>query len=215
MQPLGGARPLIFERQPETPGGRTDGSTARVANPAALTSDGRNADVRDVHAICVRGDEAAFRSLYRRHTPALYAFACRLMGGESPEVEDVLQDAWLRASRALGDFAWRSSLRTWLSSIVLNCCRERWRERSEVLEEAPESAVTTDPGLRMDIEQALAALSPGYRAVLVLHDVEGYTHEEIAERLGIRPGTSKSQLFRARRAVRAHLADDPQSPRES
>ncbi|HVZ50116.1 MAG TPA: RNA polymerase sigma factor [Gemmatimonadaceae bacterium] len=186
-----------------------------MANPAALSSDGRSADIRDVHAICVRGDEAAFRSLYRRHTPALYAFACRLMGGESAEVEDVLQDAWLRASRALGDFGWRSSLRTWLSSIVLNCCRERWRERGESLEAAPEAVVSTDHGLRLDIEAALASLPPGYRAVLVLHDIEGYTHDEIAERLGIRPGTSKSQLFHARRAVRQRLAGDPQSAREN
>ena len=186
-----------------------------MSSPAVLTGSDRSADVRDVHAICVRGDEAAFRALYRRHTPALYAFACRLMGGESAEVEDVLQDAWLRAARALGDFGWRSSLRTWLSSIVLNCCRERWRARGEVLEESPEAAVSVDPGLRVDIEAALAALPPGYRAVLVLHDVEGFTHEEIADRLGIAPGTSKSQLFHARRAVRARLSGDPQSGREN
>lgn len=186
-----------------------------MANAGALSSDDRSADVRDVHAICVRRDESAFRSLYRRHTPALYAFACRLMGGDSADVEDVLQDAWLRASRALGDFSWRSSLRTWLSSIVLNCCRERWRARGELLTEAPEPAVHHDPGLRVDIEAALAALPPGYRAVLVLHDVEGFTHEEIAERLGIASGTSKSQLFHARRAVRARLSGDTHTAREN
>lgn len=185
-----------------------------MTTAAAPNRDGHDADIRDVHAICVRGDEAAFRSLYRRHTPALYAFACRLLGGESPEVEDVLQDAWLRASRALGDFGWRSSLRTWLSSIVLNCCRERWRARGEVLESAPEAIVETDPALRLDLEAALASLPPGYRAVLVLHDVEGYTHDDIAARLGIAPGTSKSQLFHARRAVRARLSGDPQSASE-
>lgn len=190
-----------------------------MASQAALTTDdrtGENADERaadardvgDVRAICARGDERAFRSLYRRHAPALYAFACRLMGGESPDVEDILQDAWLRASRALADFRWRSSLRTWLSSIVLNCCRERWRARGEPVEVAPDAAVSTDPGLRVDIEAALAALPAGYRAVLVLHDIEGFTHEEIAERLGVAPGTSKSQLFHARRAVRARLSGD-------
>ncbi|MBM4193181.1 MAG: hypothetical protein FJ202_02210 [Gemmatimonadetes bacterium] len=78
-------------------------------------------DRHDVALVVQRGDEAAFRSLYGRHSPALYAFALRLMGGNAPEADDVMQDAWLRAVRSLGSFAWRSSLRTWLSTIVLNC----------------------------------------------------------------------------------------------
>jgi RNA polymerase sigma-70 factor (ECF subfamily) len=129
----------------------------------------------------------------------------------------VVQDAWVRASKALQEFGWRSSLRTWLSSIVLNCCRERWRQRGIPVELHQEAEVHTDPGLRMDIEHALAALPPGYRAVVVLHDVEGYTHDEIGERLGIAPGTSKSQLFHARRALREKLSGrqitEPESER--
>ncbi len=160
-----------------------------------------------MRAVAANGDEAAFRSLYRRHTPALYAFACRLMGGESADVDDVIQDAWLRAVRGLPEFGWRSSLRTWLSSIVLNCCRERWRERPEIQDASADAVARTgDLNLRMDLEAALTALPPGYRAVLILHDVEGYTHDEIAERLGVQPGTSKSQLFHARRALRERLS---------
>ena len=160
------------------------------------------------------GDEDAFRALYRRHTPALYAFASRLMGGDTADADDIVQDAWMRAARSLGDFGWRSSLRTWLSSIVLNCCRERWRERPEPADAAPgDVASSGDPHLRMDLEAALAALPQGYRAVLVLHDVEGYTHDEIGERLGIQAGTSKSQLHHARRALRERLSD--RAPLES
>jgi RNA polymerase sigma-70 factor (ECF subfamily) len=178
-----------------------------VATQVVAPIDGPEADRRDVRAVQTQGDERAFRNLYRRHTPALYAFACRLMGGESSEVEDIVQDAWLRAVRGLGDFGWRSSLRTWLSSIVLNCCRERWRERPETSAEGLDApAVGGDLHLRMDLEAALAGLPPGYRAVLILHDVEGYTHDEIGERLGIQAGTSKSQLFHARRALREKLA---------
>jgi RNA polymerase sigma-70 factor (ECF subfamily) len=180
----------------------------RLSSAPVLALDGASADRRDVQAVAVSADEAAFRALYRRHTPALYAFACRLMGGESAEVDDIIQDAWLRAVRGMGDFGWRSSLRTWLSSIVLNCCRERWRERPDSPDVSADTpAKSGDLNLRMDLEAALAALPPGYRAVLILHDVEGYTHDEIGERLGIQPGTSKSQLFHARRALRERLSD--------
>ena len=149
----------------------------------------------------------AFRSLYRRHTPALYAFALRLHGNVD-DANDAVQEAWLRALRGLGGFAWKSSLRTWLSGIVLNCCRERWVARGEPLEVAPEAlpAATDHPELRVDLERAIAALPTGYRTVVVLHDIEGYTHEEIAAHLGVEPGTSKSQLARARRSLRDRLA---------
>ncbi|MBL8999014.1 MAG: sigma-70 family RNA polymerase sigma factor, partial [Gemmatimonadetes bacterium] len=154
-----------------------------------------------------RRDEEAFRSLYRRHTPALYALARRLMADEQA-AGDVVQDAWVRAVAGLGRFAWQSALRTWLSSIVVNCCRERWSARGDRFDDIPldASARADDPLLRVDLERALASLPTGYRTVLVLHDVEGYTHEEIAAQLGVEPGTSKSQLSRARRALRLRLA---------
>lgn len=136
----------------------------------------------------------------------LYAFALRLQG-DADEANDVVQEAWIRAVRALGGFAWKSSLRTWLSGIVLNCCRERWMARGESLELVPDllPAPVDHADLRVDLERAIASLPTGYRTVVVLHDIEGYTHEEIAAHLGVEPGTSKSQLARARRELRARL----------
>lgn len=168
---------------------------------------GADEDRHDVAAVVARRDEAAFRRLYRRHTPALYALARRLTADETL-AGDVVQDAWVRAVRGFERFAWQSALRTWLSSIVLNCCRERWQARGDRFDDVSLEAAARpdDPHLRLDLERALASLPTGYRTVLVLHDVEGYTHEEIAAHLGVEPGTSKSQLFRARRALRLRLA---------
>jgi RNA polymerase sigma-70 factor (ECF subfamily) len=145
--------------------------------------------------------------LYARHTPALFALACRLLQADGPDPEDVVQETWLRAVRQLARFDWRSSLRTWLAAILINCCREAWRSAGVTMTSALEDVEqpTEDPHARLDVEHALATLAPGYRSVVVLHDVEGYTHEEIAERLGIDPGTSKSQLSRARRVLRGRL----------
>jgi RNA polymerase sigma-70 factor (ECF subfamily) len=158
------------------------------------------------------GDEAAFRVLYRRHTPAVYQFALRLVGGSEADAEDVVQDAWLRAVRSLGGFRWKASFRTWITGIALNRAREIHRKRSrspehEAHDGAPSPAVPAAlHAERMDLERAITALPDGYRTVLVLHDVEGFTHQEIGERLEITTGTSRSQLHHARRAMRGLLA---------
>jgi RNA polymerase sigma-70 factor (ECF subfamily) len=155
------------------------------------------------------GDETAFRALYRRHTPAVYRFVLRLTGGNDLEAEDVLQETWLRAARGLGEFRWESAFRSWLTGIALNRVREMARKKKRSLVEVegewevPERLV--DPGHSIDLERALALLPPGFRTVLVLHDVEGFTHREIGERLGITDGTSKSQLHGARKAMRRLL----------
>jgi RNA polymerase sigma factor (sigma-70 family) len=158
------------------------------------------------------GDEAAFRRLYRRHTPRLHQLALRLVGGEAAEAEDVVQDTWIKATEKLETFRWDSAFGTWLHAIGLNVAREAMRRRGRRREvdwaedaEPPASAPLEriDP---VDLERAIAALPDGYRTVMVLHDVEGYTHEEIAAQLGVAAGTTKSQLFWARRAVRALLA---------
>lgn len=152
--------------------------------------------------------ENEFRALYRRHTPALYRMACRLVG--SSRAEDILQETWCRAARNVGKFEWRSALLTWLTAILIRCCRETWRDESDVRslpveETVDEPEVEVSPGQMLDLERALEALPPGYREVLVLHDVEGFTHEEIARSLNVVPGTSKSQLARARKALRQRL----------
>jgi RNA polymerase sigma-70 factor (ECF subfamily) len=167
-------------------------------NPPA----GRGDDLELVRRFCAAGDEAAFRALHARHSPALYAFLRRLVG---PDAEDALQETWLRAARRMAGFRGDAALRTWLFAIALNSAREVWRDRGTpdgVLVDLP--APAGEPAL--DLEQAVAALPPGYRAVLLLHDSWGYTHAEVAAFLGILEGTSKSQLAHARAAVRRRLA---------
>jgi len=155
-------------------------------------------------------DEGAFRTLYGRHTPALYQYVLRLLGGNEHEAEDAVQETWVRAVDGLADFRWEASLKTWLSGIGLNVCRSLFRRKDRhwlTLTEGAEPVVEPANEVElMDLEEAIAALADGYRTVLVLHDVEGFTHEEIAERLEISANTSKSQLSRARRALRARLA---------
>ena len=163
--------------------------------------------------VATRRDPAAFHALYARHTPALYAMAMRLTG-QPADAEDAVHDTWLRAVGALPRFEWRSSLRTWLTSILVNRTRELERQARAVLpleeelapdEPPPQLPRDVDP---LDLEAAIHALPPGYRRVLVLHDVDGFTHDDIAGLLGIDPGTSKSQLARARRRLRRMLAPD-------
>ena len=165
-------------------------------------------DGRLIAAVVQARDETAFRALYRRHTPALYRLALRLGGSDEPWAEDLVQKTWIRAVDALPGFAGRSAFRTWLSGIAVNCAREDWRERRISLEVAwgPEadavSSPVSDTAGRIDLERAIAELPHGYRQVVVLHDIEGFTHEEVAALLGIEVGTCKSQLSRARRRLR-------------
>lgn len=171
-------------------------------------------------AVVEAGDERAFRELYRRHTPAVYQLVLRMLGGSQPDAEDVVQETWIRAVRKLGSFRWESALRTWLCAIALNQARETLRRRSRApVTELPEGlelpARPTRDGERMDLERAIAKLPPGYRSVLVLHDIEGFTHEEISAHLEIAVGTSKSQLFDARRAMRALLQKAPEAKHAS
>jgi len=153
-------------------------------------------------------DEAAFLAIYRRHTAALLGLATRLCGGERRDAEDIVQEAWVRAAAGLSSFRWQSSLRTWLSGIVVNGWKEllRSRYREVFLEDESDTAApvaTPEDGL--DLERAVALLPHGFRTVLLLHDVEGFTHEDIGRMLGIDTGTSKSQLARARQAMRRLL----------
>lgn len=156
-----------------------------------------------------QGDEQAFRLLYRRHTPRLYGLVLRLLGYAEQDAEDVVQETWLQAVERLGEFRWESAFGTWLAAIGLNRARDQIRRSSRrtmvPLPPALPAAARSD-GDRVDLERAIARLPEGYRTVLVLHDVEGLTHEEIGAALGVTAGTSKSQLFAARRAMRGLLA---------
>ena len=167
---------------------------------------------RELAARVLAGDEAAFRDLYRRHTPRLLQLALRLVGGEESDAEDVVQDTWIRATEKLDAFRWESAFGTWLHAIGVNVAREAARKRERRREAdwpdgaEPPAAEPLDHVEPLDLERAIASLPAGYRTVLVLHDVEGFTHEAIAEQLGVTAGTTKSQLFWARRAARALLA---------
>ena len=154
--------------------------------------------------------ERSFRALYRLVTPRLWRLARRLLS--SPEAaEEAVQETWLRTVRSLDGFGRRSSFTTWASGILIHCCREQLRAvpREAGTSELPENLPELTPSASLDrlaVEEALGRLPPGYRGVLVLHDLEGHTHREIADLLSIAPGTSKSQLTRARRHLRRLLS---------
>lgn len=180
----------------------------------------RNAQTSDhelvIHFLTNR-EEKAFREIYRRHGPKLHQLVVRLVGSENGDADDVIQATWTRAVESLSGFRWESNLRTWLTGIAINCTREHRRRTGRMdapgfdadeLDRMAGSAAAnrvTRAIERIDLERAIAALPTGYRDVLVLHDVEGYTHREIGGFLGIESGTSKSQLARARNAMRLRL----------
>jgi RNA polymerase sigma-70 factor (ECF subfamily) len=138
----------------------------------------------------------------------MYRVAWRMLGSET-DAEDVLQESWLRACARLQGFEWRSLLGTWLTSIVVNVSRDLLEKRGRwmdvQLEEHLVFAEAVDAPESVDLERAIAALPSGCRAAFILHDIEGYTHQEIAKQLGYTVGTSKSQVFRARRSLRRAL----------
>ena len=161
------------------------------------------------------GDPAAQRRLYDTHVERIYRLAFRLAGDEEL-ARDFTQDAFIRAFERLGDFRGESAFGTWLHAIAvsvsLNGLRKvkRIQSRETTLDNAESLGSTTrraDPDLRDRLHRSIDALPEGYRTVFVLHDVEGYTHEEIGQMLGIQSGTSKAQLFRARARLRKALAD--------
>lgn len=166
-------------------------------------------------AAVLAGDARAEREFYDRHVDRVYRLAFR-MAGDDTLAREFTQDTFVRAFDRLKDFRKDSSLATWLhaitSSVVLNGLKKvrRIRGREEGRDELPDVEVTrrqAEPDLKVKLARAIDALPNGYRAVFVMHDVEGFTHEEIGSALGIQPGTSKAQLFRAREKLRVALAD--------
>ncbi|MHB1095591.1 MAG: RNA polymerase sigma factor [Gemmatimonadaceae bacterium] len=161
------------------------------------------------------GDPRAERLLYDRNVDRVYRLAHR-MTGDDTLARDFTQDTFVRAFARIGDFRGESALATWLMAIVgnviLNGMRKVRRIHSrevgvDVLPDAPITQREAEPDLKHRLHAAIAALPDGYRMVFVMHDVEGYTHEEIAASLGIQPGTSKAQLSRARGKLREALSE--------
>jgi RNA polymerase sigma-70 factor (ECF subfamily) len=160
-----------------------------------------------------QGDVAAFEELYRAHVGRVFALCVRLCGDPS-QAEELAQEAFIRAWRKLGSFRGDSAFGSWLYALTVNTAlsERRSRRRRDARVVATDDLDAFDrpgpprrPDQRMDLERALATLPPGARAVLVLHDVEGYKHDEIAQMTGIATGTSKAQLHRARRLLREVL----------
>jgi RNA polymerase sigma-70 factor (ECF subfamily) len=157
------------------------------------------------------GDGEAIGRLYERHATRVYAIVRRLSGDDT-QAEDWAQDAWLRVFRGLHGFRGEAQFTTWLHRIAVNAALQGQRAQRqrglhfEEVDTVPErAAVTAPPLLRLSLAEAIDRLPPGMRNVLVLHDVEGYTHEEMGEMLGVSAGTCKSQLFKARAKVREML----------
>jgi RNA polymerase sigma-70 factor, ECF subfamily len=169
----------------------------------------------------IEGDEAALRSLWSRHAPHIDMVVRRLVGFDPDLAEDIAQEVWIQIFRALPGYRGDSQFSTWAHRIAVNRTlnalrRSRRLAGMETAIEEDSAAVEMDTErsfIAASIETATAKLSPGARTVFVLHDVEGYTHEEIARELGITSGGSKSQLFKARAKLRkllAHLIDVPE-----
>jgi RNA polymerase sigma-70 factor (ECF subfamily) len=160
-----------------------------------------------------RGDAGAFRELYEEHVGRVYAI-CLRMSGDNHEAEELTQRVFIRAWDRLESFRGESLFSTWLHRLTVNEAlgvqratqrRVRRVQPSEDIEGLDGPAIQAPPGVRLDLDRAIAALPPGARQVFVLHDVEGYEHEEIARLTGIAAGTSKAQLHRARRLLREAL----------
>lgn len=161
------------------------------------------------------GDTAAFEQLYRAHCDRIYALCWRLCGGDAALAEDVVQEAFVRAWSKLGLFKGESSFGTWMHRVAANVAlsdrrirmRRVSRERpmDETTERTARGARDVTAGLRQDLEQAIGSLPERARTVLVLYDIEGYQHAEIAEMTGMAVGSSKAQLHRARKLVREAL----------
>lgn len=214
---------LLYASNPGRPGGISMGDESVVASAATITASGgaisfardeaKRERERDLVRAAQAGDTSAFERLYRENVNRVYAL-CYRMAGNATEAEELTQDVFVRAWQRLGGFRGESAFSSWLHPIAVNVAyserRSRRRRESRVmatddLTPFDSGSAEKHPALGVDLERALSGLPDGAREVFVLHDVEGYKHEEIANLTGIATGTSKAQLHRARRLLREAL----------
>lgn len=186
--------------------------TVAILERAATRESGGNGDP-DV-ALAAAGDRRAFERLYQANVNRVYS-VCARMVGDRVQAEELTQDVFVRAWEKLGLFRGESAFSTWLHRLAVNVVlnqrktdgRRGSRFESMDEEDRPEhaEAVVLAPGDAMDLETAIAKLPPGARKVFVLHDIEGYKHEEIARMFGVTAGSCKAQLHRARMLLRKTL----------
>ena len=180
----------------------------------ALTTPSSGSPAVDIEsrlvARAVAGDESAFEGLYRRHVARIHSLVRRMTDADT--ADEVTQDVFVRAWDKLASFKGKSAFGTWLYRLAVNVVLSRRRkQRSErnylIGDDTPLELASTRStvALVMDLEEAISRLPEGGRQIFVLHDVEGWTHEEIGKQLGLATGTSKSQLSRARAALRRML----------
>ena len=190
----------------------------RPAQPVALTE-------AEAIRLAQAGNAAAFEFLYQLHGRRVYALCLRMVGNPA-DAEDLMQEAFLQLFRKIGTFRGESAFSTWLHRMTVNVVLMRLRKKSlptdsleETLEpDAENSAPKRDVGApdlrltgavdRVNLERCIEKLPPGYRTVFVLHDVQGYEHNEIADIMGCSVGNSKSQLHKARTRLRELLQEE-------
>ncbi len=171
---------------------------------------------------CASGDPEAFEVLYNMHKRRVYSLCLRMVHNPA-EAEDLTQEAFMQLFRKIGTFRGDSAFSTWMHRLTVNIILMRIRkkgldqvpleqDRDDGQDLPPKEYGSEDIDLlglvdRITLEKAIAALPKGYRTVFILHDIEGYEHNEIAEMLGFSIGNSKSQLFKARLKLRSYLTN--------
>jgi RNA polymerase sigma-70 factor, ECF subfamily len=199
------------------------GGLLTKAAPQATRSDASELPEPEAIRLAQQGDERGFERIYRLHSQRVYALCLRMMRGNAAEAEELTQESFLQLFRKISTFRGESAFSTWLHRLAFNIVLMRLRKRSYQVVSMDEMLEPGEniPGLheyiggqdqrlsgsvdRMDLERALKELPPGYKAVFILHDVQGYEHNEIAAIRGCSLGNSKSQLHKARARLRQLL----------
>jgi RNA polymerase sigma-70 factor (ECF subfamily) len=170
-------------------------------------------DILELAARALSGDQCAFERIYREHVGRVFGICLRMLSNES-QAEELTQRIFIRVWTKLNSFRGESSFSSWLYRLSVNTVLDelestKWGNPkpfdSKDPQNAPEPTVIPLPEMHIDLERAVALLPTQARIVLVMHDIEGYKHEEIADVLGVTVGTTKAQLFRARRLLREAL----------
>ena len=202
---------LNLSRPPRIKAGKMDATclATDALMPRPPVAEAADADL--VRA-ATRGDTAAFELLYRRHAGRVYGTVLRLVGHDHGRAEELVQDAFVHAWQKLGSFRHQSAFGTWLYRLAVNTALMALRSQAaDPVRMLPDDALPDAadqpfcPAEREELERAIAALPPRARAVLVLHDVEGWRHDDIADALDMAAGTSKAQLHHARQRLRRVL----------
>jgi RNA polymerase sigma-70 factor (ECF subfamily) len=187
---------------------------ALVSDKADVPAEGVEGKGLDSVRRAQAGDVDAFQLVYTEHAGRTYALCLRLVGGDTTDATELLQDVFIRAWRKLDTFRGDSAFSSWLHRLAVNTLLENARtEKRRTARVLPMDDTSRLPGaarasgieLKMDMEKAIASLPRGARLAFVLHDIEGYQHQEIAAQLGVSAGTVKAQLHRARRLLRERL----------